>query len=145
MTAAAIHWLAPWLLGMTVCTYAAHVDRAAVRRGIDPLLVVALVHRESRWDRHAYSRGNWGLAQLRVSRTTRPHLLHRPWVLFDARRNIQLAVKALAGWRAYHRRTCIDPAHEWFAHFQHGTRVRSLGSGRRVRQLYRALVRRFRR
>jgi len=150
--AAAIHWLAPWLLAAQVATYSAAVEREAARQRVDPLLVVALIYHESRFHAGAVSPGgSHGLMQVRVSRTHRARWLGRERALRVPEVNVRVGVGILSMWRAYHRRRCLgsnDPEfpdrHPFWSHFQWGSRVRSAASGRRVGATYRALVRRFR-
>jgi len=154
--AQAIHWLAPWLLGAQVSTYAQVIDREAAVHRLDPLLVVALAWRESRFHARARSRSgrSWGLLQVRVTRTLHAQWWGRERELLRPAVGIRVGVAILARWRAYHRRVCnpralrrrgplASPRHRWHAHYQFGTRVRYDGPGRRVEATYRALKARF--
>jgi len=150
MTAAAIHWLAPWLLGAQVHAYAAAIDREAVSRRIDPLLVVALIYRESRFHAGAVSRGGaHGLMQVRVSRTHQARWLGKERALRVPAINVRVGVRILSMWRRYHLTRCSTRAriggriHPFWSHFQWGSRVRSAASGLRVKATYDALKVRF--
>lgn len=144
---ASILWLAPFLGETTAANYGALITAESDQRGIDPLLVVALTHRESRWNKRLVSNGNYGLMQVRVSKTTNPHLRGREHVLFDPRRNIREGLKLLLQWKRYHEKPgphCHSGKHFWTAHYQWGGKVLDPGSGKRVRTLYLKLVRLFR-
>lgn len=147
MIAAAIHWLAPWLLAAQVASYSAAVEREAARQRVDPLLVVALIYRESRFDAGAVSPGgSHGLMQVRVTSTHQARWLGRERALRAPAVSVRVGVRILSMWRAYHRRRCgVRAGHPWWSHYQWGARVRSAASGRRVGATYQALVRRFRR
>jgi hypothetical protein len=131
-TAAAILLLSS-LSPATAERYARLIDAEATRHQLNPLLMVALIHRESRFQRRAYSRGNWGLFQVRVSHTTNRHLVGNEHVLFSPRVNIRIGAAMLAYWRRYHRRYCAGrKPHHWWSHYQHGRVVRDRRSGDRV-------------
>ena len=70
MTTQAILALAAWLGGTTAHHYAHHIDASAMRYRVDPLLVVALIYRESSFRSGASEGRNYGLMQVRVSQTT---------------------------------------------------------------------------
>jgi hypothetical protein len=120
-------------LGFASAHYASLIERHCGSRGLDPLLVAALIYRESRCHARAYSQGNWGLLQVRVSHTTNPELRGREHVLWSPERNLRRGCQMLSYWKRYHeRRGC--KGHRWWAHWQWGKRVRSSGSSRRVAQ-----------
>ena len=131
MTTAAAILLLSSLSPATAERYAALIDREAERHQINPLLVVALIHRESRFNRRAVSGRNIGLGQVRVSATTHRKYLGLEAKLLAPKLNIRLTVRMLAYWRGYHRRHCRG-GHLWNAHYQHGRRVKDRGSGDRV-------------
>lgn len=107
MTAAAIHWLVPWLLGAQVHAYAATIDREATAHKIDPLLVVALIYHESRFHAGAVSMGgSHGLMQVHVSRTHQRRWLGHERALRKPNTNVRVGVRILARWRDYHQRHC---------------------------------------
>jgi soluble lytic murein transglycosylase-like protein len=138
---AAILWLAPYVGQERATSYAAAIEQTSARHDIDPLLVVALMYRESRFNPRAYSRGNFGLMQVRVTRKRRPRWVERWREVLRPRTNIRLGVAELAMWRSYHRRKCRGAHHPWYAHYQHGRRVRSLGSAKRVGAVYNLIMR----
>jgi hypothetical protein len=142
----AVRHLAP-LPHATAKRYARWIHRGATRSRIDPLVVVALIHRESRWKWWLVSKKNHGLLQVRVSSTTNPRLRGREHVLLRPRRNIREGLRLLRMWKRYHERVCgEDSSHFWTSHYQWGHRVGDRGSGERVFRLYSRLVlRRFRR
>jgi hypothetical protein len=143
----AILWLAPFLGPATSASYARLIVREASARDIDPLVVVALAHRESRWNAKLVSKKNYGLLQVRVSETTNPHLRGREHVLLDPERNIREGLKLLKMWKRYHDKPgphCRPGRHFWTAHYQWGGWVGNRDSGDRVYRLYQQIVRRFR-
>lgn len=113
----------------------------AWRFRIDPYLAAALIQRESQWRVSAYSDGNYGLGQVRVSKTVNAHLLGREHVLYDPKVNIRYTVKMLSWWRRWHRDHCgVRSEHWWWGHYQWGRRVKSAGSGDRVHHEYLRLL-----
>lgn len=139
---AAIMWLCPQVGTVNARVYAREIVKAQ-SRGVDPLLVTALIYRESRFRPKARSGRNYGLGQVRVSQTTNPRLIGREVVLYNPVVNIRYTLRMLTMWRAWHKGRC-GTDHPWFAHYQWGRRVRNLGSAKRVGAVYRKLVRRFR-
>jgi len=142
---AAILWLAPQLSHHTAQTYAKIIYREAEKRAIDPLLVAAIIHVESSWNPRARSAtGDWGLAQIHVSRTTNPNLIGHEEILFDPAINIRYAVRTLAMWRKWHEEACYQrlPHFSW-SHYQFGYVVRNLDWTMKARNLRAELRRRF--
>jgi hypothetical protein len=127
----------------TAAQLADTIDRHAARHHIDPLLIVALVHRESRFSRKARSGKNFGLMQVRVSKTNYPWLLRQEYLLYNPRVNIRLGVKLLAFWRWYCLTRCRHgkTPHQYWAHFQWGRKVKSNASAARVAETYGRLKR----
>lgn len=132
---AAILWIAPHLPSKQAQLYAQLIKVEARRNDVDPLLVVALVHTESRFKERASSLRNYGLMQVRVSKTVHADYLGRERLVLRPEVNIQLGTAMLAFWRSHHRRWCAG-RHPWWSHYQHGGRVRDPSSGRRVRTVY---------
>jgi soluble lytic murein transglycosylase-like protein len=144
---AAIIWLAPNLGAETSELYAGLIAGHAEDAKIDPLLVVAIIHLESRFKPHAKSKTNdYGLMQVHVSATTYRRYRGRETMLFDPDRNIRLGVRLMKNWKAYHDRTCTGP-HPWWIHFNHGCRVLKRGPraayGDKVDAVYQVLRTRF--
>ena len=124
--------------------YAQHITTEAERVDVDPLLVVALIHREGRWNTRARSgKGDFGLMQIRarVFRRFRAN----PDKLFDYRVNITVGIETLAMWRDYHQKNCGKKKHDWWAHYQHGMKVGNNRSAERVERLRKWLYERTRR
>ena len=140
---AAILWLAPGLGEPLAQSYAVIVQREATARKIDPLLVLALISRESGFIRTSARKRNYGLMQVRVTRRLHAEYFGEEQRLFDAAVNVRAGVELLSHFRAYHRRRCGSSGHWWWAHYQWGYRVRNPGSGNRVNAVYRKLRRRF--
>lgn len=138
--------LAPHLGEALAGLYASDIAQAAARHGVDPVLMVALASRESGFDDTASSRGNWGMFQVRVSPTTNAEYIGHEQALWNSALNAEIAAKSLSYWRYFHVKHCqkagpTKRVHDWWAHYQHGKRVRDGGaSGRRVGAVWRALV-----
>jgi len=111
----------------------------ATKADIDPLLVVALIHREGNWNPRAKSgKGDFGMMQVRAK--AHPRYRSRPQLLLDPRINISVGVSILAYWRDYHEKNCRKPRHPWWSHYQWGVKVGNPHSGRRVERLWRRLA-----
>ena len=136
----AILFLAVSLHQDRAADYAEWIDNQAAILEIDPLLVVALIHHESRFKTKARKGGNYGLMQVRVSKSNYRALLGREHILYRPRANIRLGMKLLAWWRDYHHKYCLG-GHPWWAHYQHGRKVRSKASALRVAKTYKELTR----
>ncbi len=135
--------------------YANLIQGHSERNGFDPLLMVALIHRESRFRRNLSSKGNHGLLQVRVSRTTNRDLIGKEEKLYRPAFNFRRGMALLRLWKRYHDRACAPftwfgvrwypkGEHWWHSHYQHGAIVWTNDSGIRVRRLYDELVRKFR-
>jgi hypothetical protein len=138
----AILWLAPNVGYQRAEVYATAIHVESQRRRVDPLLVVAIAYRESRFRPWKTAAGNYGLMQLRVTPTLNDDFWGREQALLEPRTNVRRGVKWLALWRGYHERSCGSD-HHWWAHYQWGTRVRNPGSGNRVNLIYQLLKERF--
>jgi hypothetical protein len=142
---AAILWLSPQVGVSQARVYSEIIEQECRRWSVDPLIVVATIHLESRWNRKARSRTNdFGLLQLHVSATTHSGYLRKPERLFNPRTNLRLGIKMMALWKTYHAGRCRGMNHPWWSHYQHGKHVRNSASGRRVSRIYELLLSRFR-
>ena len=141
---AAILWLIPSMPEKRAEYYAQLIYQTSARYEIRPLLVVAETYVESRFNRKAYAKKNYGLMQVRVSKSVHAKLLGREYVLYDPRRNIYAGVAMLSYWKGYHFRRCRNkPPHPWWSHYQWGKRVKNARSGLKVKKLYLELEARF--
>ena len=141
---AAILWLAPQLGHELAEDYAGLITGYAEQYEVDPLLVVAIVHTESRFTARAKSKTNdWGLMQLHVSTTTFKRYRGREHLLFEPKRNIRLGIKLLKRWKDYHKHTCPGHRHPFWAHYGWGVRVPRKRGVRPVDELYKVLLMRF--
>lgn len=141
---AAILWLMPSMPEDRAERYAQIIHSASERWGIAPFLIVAETYVESRFRRLAYSQKNYGLMQVRVSKTVHAQYLGKEHLLYEPRRNIYTGVALLAFWKGYHHRRCRNkPPHPWWSHYQWGKRVRNARSGLKVKKLYYELKERF--
>lgn len=124
--------------------YAQHITEESKRVDIDPLLVVALIHREGGWNPKAKSgKGDFGLMQIRARVYKR--FRNDPKKLLDPKVNITVGIETLAMWRDYHEKKCSKKKHSWWAHYQHGVRVGNNRSAARVERLWHWLQERTRR
>lgn len=140
---AAIMWLAPNLGPAVAERYAGLIAGHAEDHRVDPLLVVAIIHTESRFDASARSStGDYGLMQVHVSKTTYRRYLGRQPLLLDPARNIRLGVRLLKNWKGYHERAC-PAGHPYWAHYKYGKRIPRGRKGRQVDALYQLLQTRF--
>lgn len=134
----AIFCLASHVPTSKITTYAKIIHTESKRKGIDPLLVVAEIHRETggTWNPKAYSKRNYGLMQVRVSHTTNTAFIGREEELLPVDMNIKAGVRMLRHWRWYHHTICRSSKHPWWSHYQWGAIVGNSGSGERVRLVY---------
>lgn len=141
---AAILWLAPHQSHTAVKRYADLIAFEAKWYKVDPLLVVALIHIESNWHPRKKSVTNdYGLLQVHVARRGSATFLGREKDLYEPRTNIREGVRILAMWKNYHEKHCPGE-HPYWAHFKWGKRVKHIDHAIKVRELYTALVHRFR-
>lgn len=141
---AAILWLAPHLGAERAELYAGLVTGHAEDAKIDPLLVVAIIHIESRFKATAKSKTrDHGLMQVHVSKTTYKRYLGREHLLYDPDRNIRLGIRLLKIWSDYHSRSCAGATHPYWAHYKYGTWIPRARKGKRVDALYQLLQMRF--
>jgi soluble lytic murein transglycosylase-like protein len=140
---AAILWLAPQLGHETAEDYAGLITGYAEKYEVDPLLVVAIIHTESRFNSRAKSKtGDHGLMQVHVSVTTYKRYLGREHLLLEPKRNIRLGIRLLRQWKDYHERTCTG-RHPFWAHYGWGVHVPRKRGVRSVDELYHVLLARF--
>lgn len=157
--AAAILYLAPHVPQRTAESYAEWIHAESARHQIDPLLVTAIIYRESRFRSRTVSKHNYGLTQFRVTRTCHSKWYGREREVLAPQRNIRLGVAELAKWRRYHQRRCgsvsgnangsralvsVNSAmHPWWAHYQFGIKVLHLRPAKRIDRVYQMLQLRF--
>jgi len=140
----AILWLVPTISHPDAQRYAELIRQEAEVYQISPLLVTAIVYKESRFDPKVSSDRNYGLMQVRVTRLFNRQYYGREHLLFDPKRNIWKGMEILGYWKGYHERHCGDaPDHPFWAHYAHGKRVRNPRYGERVKAIYSDLIRRF--
>lgn len=141
---AAILWLAPQLGRELAEDYAGLIAGYAEDAKVDPLLVVAIIHTESRFTASARSKTmDHGLMQVHVSKTTYKRYLGREHLLLEPKRNIRLGTRLLKHWKNYHERTCIGSHHPFWSHYKYGRRIPRNRKGRQVDELYQLLQMRF--
>jgi hypothetical protein len=139
----AIRSVAPPLPRSTVRQYARIIYQETGRRGIDPLLLVAFITNESRWNPRTKSVTNdFGLAQVHVAVRGSAKFLGREHELYVPRTNLREWSRLADMWRAYHLRTCDLRDHTWWQHLRWGYKVKERTS--RIDDIYEQLKRRFR-
>ena len=139
--AAAILFLAPTNTAEAAERYADSIIEHSRNHGVDPLLVVALIHAETggTWDAKIVGKTrDYGLMQIHVSKTTNPALLGQESLLFCPDTNIRVGVEVLSGWKRYHRR-CAHQDHPWWAHYKWGREVKNSRYSLRVLGIYKRL------
>ncbi len=140
---AAILWLSPMPV-VQAESYASHIQRESLRWDLDPLLVLAVIHRESRFTTTAKSKTNdYGLMQVHVSKTTYSGYLRYPERLYNYKLNIRLGVRLMAMWRDYHAGRC-EGNHPHWSHYKYGKRIPKQRKGKKVDAIYHQLQVKFR-
>jgi len=142
---AAIAWLQPNLAPQAAQTYAEIIAEVSTKHQVDPLLVVAIIQRETKFQSSKVSRTkDYGLMQIHVTHTSSSQFLGREKDLFDPRVNIRRGVYLLSHYRALHKR-CKNRKHHYWDHYKFGTRVprRFKSATDRGTITYKALLRRF--
>jgi hypothetical protein len=142
---AAIMALAPGKVAGAVVLYTTAIVQATEVRGIDPLLVVSIIHVETggRWESDMISpTHDYGLMQPHVSKTTNKEFLGREEELLDLVTNIEVGVNMLTSWKEYHSKHCKGNSHRWWAHYKWGVEVKNNKYGRKVLRVYSRVKRR---
>jgi soluble lytic murein transglycosylase-like protein len=126
--------------------YSTLVEKWSARRGLDKLLVAAVIHKETggSWNPRAKSRTNdHGLMQLHVGRHTRSKFIGKEHLLYNPNRNIKLGTRAMRFWKRHHKLKCQGNNHHWLLHYNQGRRVSTKGwvggYAKRVLIIYRKL------
>lgn len=122
---AAVLLLAPEATKLDLVVVADAIERESKWYSVDPLLIIATIHVESRWNPRKRSATNdYGLAQIHVAPRGSARFLGREHELYDIRTNIREAARILNMWREYHTRWCSSVAHAWPEHYKWGKRVK---------------------
>lgn len=95
--------------------YASIISKEAQRAGIDPLLVSAVIYKESRFQEGRCSRGAHGLMQIQFKSRSCAKLR-----LIDPRANIRRGIQLLVYWRGWWRRFHRRDGYHWLLHFNQG-------------------------
>lgn len=125
---AAILLVSPHVGKVRATRYARHIAKWSKHYRVDPLLVVSLIQHETGFKNVRglckNCRGDWGLMQLHVSKTSHAKYLGREYLLLDPALNIKLGIRLMSWWRAQHRRMCRRiKNHWWIDHYKFGWRV----------------------
>ena len=141
---AVILWLAPATSDDEARVFAQHIVEQGEHWSIDPLLIAAEIHLETRdWNPRAVGPTNdYCLMQLHVCKNSNSDFVGREKELFDPAVCIARGVKQLNWWRWFHKRKCDDPQeHPWWSHYKWGRVVRDKEYGQKVGRIYRRIKR----
>jgi hypothetical protein len=140
---AALLQLAPHLPKDTAAEYTDIIQHQALRKQLNPLLIAAFIHIESKWDSTKISKTyDWGLGQTHVSQHSYPELRMREWILLIPVRSIKATADLMSMWQQYHQDHCgFNSRHHWIAHMKYGYRVRGMAHAKRVFEVYKRLQR----
>jgi soluble lytic murein transglycosylase-like protein len=117
----------------------------ARRGGVDPLLVSAIIQKESTFKNKACLRGAHGLMQVQVhsrscSKGARQKVLH----LYDPIKNIRIGIR-LMKWAKFYCKKKKHKKHHWLLHYNQGANVTTRGKvggyPRRVLRIYERMKR----
>jgi soluble lytic murein transglycosylase-like protein len=97
----------------------------ARRYGLDPLLVAAVIYKESRFTNRCCYRGSHGLMQIQLyengSRTCKATMAKAVRLkLYDPRTNIRRGLKLMAWWRGWWRKHHRNDGYHWLLHYNQG-------------------------
>jgi hypothetical protein len=142
----AILFLAPNVPTHKARSYSKRIIKEASRRGVPPLVVVAIIHHETggTWRTKLKSRTNdYGLMQVHVSRRAHKRYIGKEHKLYNPDVNIYWGVRFLYYSKRWHQKNCKDD-HPWWAHYNWGFRVlRNRRYPRSVGKILARLKRRF--
>lgn len=101
------------------------VREEARRFGFDPLLVAAVIYRESRFKNQTCFRGSHGLMQIQLyqkgKRTCKATLAQaQTQGLYDPRTNIRRGLKLMAWWRGWWKKHHQQDGYHWLLHYNQG-------------------------
>lgn len=116
--------------------YAAHIDEAATKYDLPPLLIAAVAYRESRFRNNTCFRGSHGLMQIQLKgrscKATRDEAKRRR--LYNPRANILRGARLMAWWRGWWRKHHRHDGYHWLLHYNQGFgKCRQRGCSRKER------------
>lgn len=119
------------------------IEEESERGGVDPLLVSAIIQKESTFKSKACYRGAHGLMQIQTkSRSCSKRARRKVAHLYDPRKNIRLGIRFMKWAKSYCKRK-RHRRHHWLLHYNQGaivtTRGRAGGYARRVLKIYRRM------
>lgn len=126
-------------------TIAPIIEDESRRAGVDPLLVAAIIQKESTFRNRACFRGAHGLMQIQAkSRSCSKRARRKVRHLYNPRKNIRLGIR-LMKWAKYYCRKKHHKRHHWLLHYNQGSRIKTRGHAggyaRRVLKIYRNMKR----
>lgn len=101
------------------------VREEARRYGLDPLLVAAVIYRESRFKNRTCYRGSHGLMQIQLyekgKRTCRATMARAKALgLYDPRKNIRHGLRLMRWWRSWWELHHKNDGYHWLLHYNQG-------------------------
>ncbi|KKL22112.1 hypothetical protein LCGC14_2438720 [marine sediment metagenome] len=136
----AIEFLHPKLPKKLRKLYSENIEKQATKHKMNPLIVVALIHGESRFTNLTKNRTNdYGLMQIHWQRV--------PWLkgkkrsdLMDPKFNIYAGFMELAYWRRWCNGKRGVKGHRWIGHYFNGNSVKSRRYEWAIMRMYRKLL-----
>lgn len=94
----------------------------AKKYGFDPLLVAAVVYKESRFSNRACYRGSHGLMQIQLRPRSCKKSMSKAVAqgLYDPRKNIRRGLRLMAWWRSWWRKHHKNDGYHWLLHYNQG-------------------------
>lgn len=110
------------LFNTQAVSYAPHISEAAHKYDLDPLLIAAVVHRESRFRNRTCHRGSHGLMQIQLrGRSCKATMAEaKRQKLYSPRANILRGARLMAWWRGWWRRHHKNDGYHWLLHYNQG-------------------------
>jgi hypothetical protein len=102
--------------------YAQIVQEEATRGGVDPLLVAAVIYKESRFKGDKCFRGSHGLMQIQLKpRSCKGSMAEAKRLgLYDPRKNVRRGVELMVWWRGWWVRHHSLAGYHWLLHYNQG-------------------------
>jgi len=102
--------------------YAADIEKQAKRYKFDPLLVAAVVFKESGFKKDSCYKGSHGLMQIQLRPRSCEGSMARAIELglYQPSKNIERGVRMMATWRRWWRKYHKDDGYHWLLHYNRG-------------------------
>lgn len=123
------------------------IEDESERSGIDPLLVAAIIQKESTFENRACFRGAHGLMQIQTkSRSCSRRAKSRVLYLYNPRRNIRRGIRLMKWAKSYCKRK-HHRRHHWLLHYNQGAKITTRGKrggyARRVLKIYKKIKKNY--